>query len=264
MTAIPEPGSSAPSGGDERASGRLETLGRHAGRLVHDLNNLLGVVRGNLDLLTGMGLPAPQQELADTALRAAGLAEQMVKQYLYFLRRGQPRRQLVQLNDPVQEVLRLMPSVVKRAINVQVRLDPELPAILGDPSQMTQMLLNLCLNAADAMPQGGQLEVRTEPAAVPAELAASHEHPPGRHVAVHVRDTGQGMTPEVKARIFEPFFTTKSAQQGTGLGLAIVADIVGQHGGWIDCRSTPGAGTQMSVYLPAAVVEPAAGSGNGG
>ena len=157
------------------------------------------------------------------------------------------------LNKAVADAVGLLRRTIDPRVVIEVHAAPDAGPVLADATQMHQLLLNLCLNARDAMPDGGRLTVST--ANTPVDPAAATRHldaRPGEYVRLRVADNGHGMTEAVRARMFEPFFTTKEVGKGTGLGLAMVFAVVKRHGGWIDCVSEPGAGTQFDVYLPLA------------
>jgi PAS domain S-box-containing protein len=235
-----------------RHAQKMEAVGQLAGGLAHDFNNLLTAMLGNLSLLlSGLAEGDPNREFAAGAERAAHRAANLTGQLLGFSRRTVLRPRPWCLNATVDEVLAILRRTLDPRIELEVRPAAELGTVEADPGQMTQVLLNLCLNARDAMPDGGRLTIET--ADVTIEDARGRQYlgaGPGRFVRLRVGDTGGGMPAEVRDRIFEPFFTTKGPGRGTGLGLAMVFGIVRQHSGWVECASEVGRGTRFDVYLP--------------
>lgn len=232
---------------------RFESIGRLAGGIAHDVNNALGVILGWAQL--GYD-EAPENSPIRTKLQAIRQQAQstagMTKQLLAFARRQvlQPRN--LNLNDFVSQAKTLLRSVIGNQIEFDILLSSSLPVVRADPTQIEQVLMNLCLNARDAMPQGGRLAVKTEEATISEEFCRIHSYGvPGRYVLLAVSDTGMGMERATLERIFEPFFTTKELGKGTGLGLATVYGIVKQHGGFVNVYSEPNQGTTFRVYLPA-------------
>jgi PAS domain S-box-containing protein len=239
---------------------KMEAVGRLAGGIAHDFNNLLTGILGNVALLLA-GLPGddPRHEMLGTVDKLGWRAAELVRQLLGFSRRAPFRPRPVSLQHEAEEVLNLLRRVLDPRITVEGRFASDLWAASADPTQISQVLMNLCLNARDAMPEGGRLTV--EVANVVLDDPTSRLQlgsRPGQFVRLRVDDTGHGMTPETLARLFEPFFTTKPLGKGTGLGLAMVFGIVQQHQGWIDCHSVPGKGTRFDIYLPTCASEPAA------
>jgi PAS domain S-box-containing protein len=237
-----------------RQAQKMEAVGQLAGGVAHDFNNLLTAILGNLSLiLGGLGPGDPRREMGEAAEKAALRAATLTGQLLGFSRQALIRPQPTNLNTTVDEVLRLLRRTIDPRIVLTAELAPDLGTVLTDPNQMNQVVMNLCLNARDAMLDGGRLLLETVNVAVDADYARLHlDARPGAWVRLSVSDTGHGMTPEVRARIFEPFFTTKGPGKGTGLGLAMVFGIVKQHQGWVECTSVAGQGTRFDVYLPRA------------
>jgi PAS domain S-box-containing protein len=239
---------------------KMQAVGQLAGGIAHDFNNLLTVVLGNTSLiLSELSPQAPERELLEAAERAALRAAEVTRQLLGFSRRALLRPRPTDLNAVVADAFRLFCRTIDPRIVTEVTVIPDLWRVQSDPGQMGQVLLNLCLNARDAMPEGGRLTVETANVVVgEAEGRRRLEARPGRFVRLRVTDTGCGMTEEVRARIFEPFFTTKGPGTGTGLGLAMVFGIVQQHQGWVECASEVGRGTRFDVFLPRSEHQPAA------
>ncbi|MBX9624737.1 MAG: PAS domain S-box protein, partial [Gemmataceae bacterium] len=241
-----------------REAQKLEAVGRLAGGIAHDFNNLLTVVLGNLELVRSGADPAEVPDLLAGADRAARHAADLTRQMLGFARRRPVRTEAVDLNGLARDALALIRRSIDPRIAVDFRPDPALAPLTADPVQVQQVLMNLCLNARDAMPDGGTLTVQTsasggrEPPDGGEDQGAHAPRSPGTGYArLSVADTGVGMSAEVRAKVFEPFFTTKDVGKGTGLGLAVVYGVARAHGGWVECHSEPGQGTRFDVYLPA-------------
>jgi two-component system, cell cycle sensor histidine kinase and response regulator CckA len=240
-------------------SQRLESLGQLAGGVAHDFNNLLAVML-NYTAFVGEQVsrvaeadPEWNAVSADIAqiMRAGARATELTHQLLAFGRREVVRPQVLRINTVVSEVEQLLRRTLGEHIRLHTRLAPDLWPVLVDPGQLEQVLVNLAVNARDAMPDGGTLTVDTDNVEIDAETAdASPRLEPGRHVRLTVRDTGTGMPREVLERVFEPFFTTKRKGEGSGLGLATVYGIITQAGGRAEIQSTPGAGTTFTALLP--------------
>jgi two-component system cell cycle sensor histidine kinase/response regulator CckA len=230
---------------------RLESVGRLAGGVAHDFNNLLTVINGYSDMLLG---EAPSGRLREglTEIRAAGeRAAGLTQQLLAFSRRQIVQPTVVNLNVVVEDIRKMLRRLIREDIEVVSKLSPDLGNVMADPGQLQQVIMNLAVNARDAMPGGGTLVVETANVTFDDAYVSEHSDTrPGRHVMLAVSDTGCGMTPEVKKRLFEPFFTTKPTGTGTGLGLATVYGMVKQSGGWIWVYSEPGRGSTFKVYFP--------------
>jgi two-component system, cell cycle sensor histidine kinase and response regulator CckA len=237
-----------------REAQKLEAVGQLAGGVAHDFNNLLQVVIGYLSLVSEQLKPGqwPRREV-EQALTASSHAASLVKQLLAFSRRQMMRPAPVSLSEVVESMSELLQRVCGEHIELRTEFAPDTPPVFADPVQIEQVLLNLCTNARDAMPDGGVLTLRTDGAAVSKESASTNSGAKeGRYGRVSVKDTGMGIAPETLPRIFEPFFTTKEIGRGTGLGLSSVYGIVRQHGGFIRVTSEPGAGAEFEIYLPVA------------
>jgi two-component system cell cycle sensor histidine kinase/response regulator CckA len=244
-------------------SQRLESLGQLAGGVAHDFNNLLGVISNYSAFvaeevarqLPGEGGAAIRDDIGQihqAAEQAAGLTHQL----LAFARQEMIRPCLLNLNDVVRGIEQLLIRTLGEHIELITDLAACLPAVLADPGQTEQVLVNLAVNARDAMPQGGELVIRTASASIDV-IAGGGELPPGQYVALKVSDTGTGMPKDVVDRVFEPFFTTKPKGEGTGLGLATVYGIITQAGGSVRIYSEPGIGTSLTVLLPVSEQDPA-------
>jgi signal transduction histidine kinase/ActR/RegA family two-component response regulator len=234
---------------------KMEALGRLAGGVAHDFNNLLTVIKGHSELLIDRMKPADifygsTQQIMRTADRAASLTRQL----LAFSRMQVLQPRILDLNTLVADMSKLLRRLVREDIEFSFRLGDSLGRVKADPGQIEQVLLNLSVNASDAMPQGGKLTIETKKLKVDAPYAQARPPlRPGQYVQLVVTDTGHGMDATTKSRIFEPFFTTKESGKGTGLGLATVYGVVRQSGGFIWVESSPGNGARFEIYLPRAV-----------
>ncbi len=240
------------------AAQRLDSIGRLAGGIAHDFNNLLSVVLSHASFALDMGEPVePVRRDVEEIVAAAERAAELTRQLLAFGRKQVLRPEELDLNALIQSQGRAWSRLLGDGIELELRLDERLGRVRLDPGQVEQVLLNLVVNARDAMPGGGRLIVESRDVDVDADFAARHLGvPPGPFVCVAVSDDGQGMDAATRARIFEPFFTTKRPGQGTGLGLATAFGIVKQSGGSIWCYSEPGRGTAFKLYFPRVPADP--------
>jgi signal transduction histidine kinase/ActR/RegA family two-component response regulator len=231
---------------------KLQTLGELAGGVAHDFNNLLGVVLMHLGYLSETeGLDEEAAASIEQAEVATRRAVDLSKRLLAFARGGGQRKEYTDINKLVAESMQIVLPALPTTIQVEEELTPGL-GVLGDPSQLSQIVLNLCLNSADAMPDGGTMTIRSELVVVSKDDPRRPQITPGKNVRISVTDTGVGMDGEAVSRMFEPFYTSKGGGKGTGLGLATVYRIVDDHWGHISVESEPGKGTKVQVYLPAA------------
>jgi two-component system cell cycle sensor histidine kinase/response regulator CckA len=232
---------------------RLETVGQLAGGIAHNYNNMLSAILGYADLLLAdLPLGDPRRHDVDEIRKAALRSAELTRQLLAFSRQQVLQPVELNLNEVVGGMERALRSAAGAGVMLRVGLDPALPAVVADRSQVEQVLLNLVLNARDAMPEGGELTVTTERLhlAAPDRSHRGVEIPAGTYAILNVRDSGVGMDAETRARAFEPFFTTKPPGVGTGLGLPTAYGIVKQSGGFIWVDSAPGHGTTVRIYLP--------------
>ncbi len=234
---------------------RMETLALLAGGVAHDFNNLLTVIINSLHFLSGSELSAQAREDVHDATEAADRARQVTQQLLAMGRRQALKPMPLDWASRLEELARLLRRVMPETVELSLDVAPGLPPVLVDGAQLDQVVMNLALNARDAMPQGGRLRLTLAPAVLDAKTAAPVRVRAGPAVCLTVSDTGHGMAPAVLEHIFEPFFTTKGAGVGTGLGLAIALGVVEQHGGLLECQSAPGQGTTFKVTLPVAPAE---------
>jgi two-component system, cell cycle sensor histidine kinase and response regulator CckA len=243
---------------------RLESLGQLAGGVAHDFNNLLAVILNYSAFITEeAGADSPDAGAiagdSEQITRAAIRGSELTRQLLAFARREVARPRVLDLNQVIGDVEQMLRRLLGEHVLLSTRLAAAVPAVKADPGQLEQVLVNLAVNARDAMPGGGTLVIDTAPVTVDDDYAAHHTGiEPGRHVRIRVSDTGEGMPADVIDRAFEPFYTTKPSGEGTGLGLATVYGIVTQAGGTVTLYSEPGMGTTVQILLP--VTEEEAGS----
>jgi len=233
-------------------SQKMEAVGRLAGGIAHDFNNILTIIKGYSQLsLSELKEDDPLRENVEGMQKAADRASDLIRKILAFSRRQVMEMRVLDLNGLLMELDKLLRRIIGEDIDLVTVLAEDLGRVKVDPGQIEQVILNLAVNAKDAMPNGGKLTIETANAELDEAYARSHiAVTPGPHVMLSVSDTGTGMPPEVKERIFEPFYTTKENGKGTGLGLSTVYGIVKQSGGNIWVYSEPGQGTTFKIYLP--------------
>ncbi len=244
-----------------RQAQKLESIGRLAGGVAHDFNNLLTVINGYGDLLLkSLRDPDPLRMYAGEIRTAGGRAASLTKQLLAFSRKQVIEPSIVDLNETIRQSAPMLQRLIGENIALETQLDDSVGCVMADPDQMHQVIMNLVVNARDAMPKGGRIEIRTSSAEfAPGESAAIAPNAiPGRYVLMTVTDAGHGIEEAIRQHIFEPFFTTKEEGEGTGLGLSTVYGIVRQSGGWIEVRSEVGAGASFLIYLPRVDASPLA------
>ncbi|MGC1483096.1 MAG: ATP-binding protein [Candidatus Acidiferrum sp.] len=235
-----------------RQAQKMDALGRLAGGVAHDFNNLLTVIRGHSELL--LDRIQPDNSLHNNSLqirKTADRAASLTRQLLAFSRMQVLQPKVLEVNDIIADLGKLLRRLVREDIEFSLRLGDSLSRFKADPGQFEQVLLNLTVNASDAMPLGGKLTIETQNVVVDESYARKlPSAEPGSYILVSVTDTGHGMDDATKARVFEPFFTTKEPGKGTGLGLATVYGVVKQSGGYISLDSEPGKGTRFELYFP--------------
>jgi two-component system, cell cycle sensor histidine kinase and response regulator CckA len=234
-------------------SQRMDSIGALAGGIAHDLNNALAPVLMSVELLKNSSDPADRDRFLDIIAASAQRGTGMVKQILRFVRGSASKEEPVELDQLIGEMTKIARDTFPKSISIRTTsAAKQLWKTRGDVTELHQVLLNLCVNARDAMPNGGRLTLAAENVRLGRQQLPSHAAcPPGAYIRLSVTDTGTGIPPEVLERIFEPFYTTKEPDKGTGLGLSTVAGIVRDHGGYIDVLTKVGSGTEFQVYLPA-------------
>lgn len=236
-----------------RQAQKMEVIGRMAAGIAHEFNNVLTVIQGNTGLLQSVNSSKlDRNALLNQIMQASQRAASFTKQLLAFSRKQVLQTRLLNLSQTVQNTRKMLARLLGEKYEVHVHTLDGLPSVLADEGSIEQVLINLALNARDAMPNGGRIEIATGYVEVDEATAeASSEARPGRFVQLRVTDNGCGMEPQVLARIFDPFFTTKEVGKGTGLGLSTIHGIVKQHEGWIEVSSEVGRGSQFRIHLPA-------------
>jgi PAS domain S-box-containing protein len=235
-----------------RMAQKMEAVGRLSGGIAHDFNNLLGVIIGYIQVMKRNLIPGqPSYEYAEEIEKAGQRAVALTRQLLAFSRQQVLEPVVLNLNTLVSEMEKMLPRLIGEDIQLSLILDPVIGQVKADPGQIEQVVMNLAINARDAMPDGGKLTIQTANAEL--DAAFQREHPgsiKGQYVMLAVTDTGTGMDPETQAQIFEPFFTTKGRDKGTGLGLATVYGVVKQSNGYVTVDSEKGKGALFKIYLP--------------
>jgi len=235
-----------------RQAQKMEAVGVLAGGVAHDFNNLLGIIIGNVSMAEMAGVSEKDRAHALKEIsKASDRAANLTRQLLAFSRKSVMQLQTVNLNDVVSSMAKMLQRIIGEDITLQTQLLPGIPLVQADPSMLDQVLLNLAVNARDAMPHGGQIAIALQDVSIDEATATRHyQGRSGDFIRLSVEDTGTGIAPEILGRIFEPFFTTKDVGKGSGLGLATVRGILEQHHGWVDVESKIGKGTVFHVYLP--------------
>jgi two-component system cell cycle sensor histidine kinase/response regulator CckA len=239
-------------------SQKMKSIGTLAGGVAHDFNNLLTGILGHASSLLRAIPPAHPHYRAIRAIdNSAQRAAELTQSLLAFSRRTETRMQLLRINDVVRASLRLLGHTLPKHIEIKAEMGPSLPTIRGDAMQLEQVVVNLCLNARDAMQEGGTLRLATRTSDIGDKpLPSGVESPDGQFVVLTVEDTGYGMSTETRERIFEPFYTTKDPGEGTGLGLSLAYGILRSHSGFIEVTSAPGEGARFDLYFPAVGARP--------
>jgi two-component system cell cycle sensor histidine kinase/response regulator CckA len=243
-------------------SQKMESIGQLAGGVAHDFNNILAIIQMQSELLKDQAdLTSEQCEFADEILDSVRRASALTRQLLLFSRREVLQPRMLDLNESVGSTTRMLQRILGETIQMEIKLSPRPVLVHADPGMIDQVLMNLSVNARDAMPEGGRLIIETSEAELDELAVAQTLHArPGSFVCLSVTDSGSGIAPEILPKIFEPFFTTKGVGKGTGLGLATVFGIVQQHQGWVNVYSEVGHGTTFRIYLPRLVKKTASKS----
>ncbi|UQA60301.1 hybrid sensor histidine kinase/response regulator [Polyangium aurulentum] len=240
---------------------KMEAIGRLAGGVAHDFNNLLTAIKASADFLREEVGPRGNADILEIE-RACGRATELTRRLLALGRRQVLEQHVLDMNAVVGDMERMLSRVIGEGVALEVSLAPKLAACRADPAQLQQVILNLAMNARDAMPQGGRLVIRTDGAALDAQAAGVRGLSSGRYAVLSVIDNGVGMDEATRRRAFEPFYTTKEPGRGSGLGLSTVYGVVSQCGGSVEISSALGKGTTVKVYLPVVDVHPAPAEGH--
>jgi len=241
---------------------KMESVGRLAGGVAHDFNNMLSIILGYADLAREQGTPnAVIRQALDQIIAAGERSADLTRQLLAFARRQTAEPKVIDLNETIENILKMLRRLMGEHVALEWKPADDLGKVRIDPTQVDQIVANLCVNARDAMEGGGRIVLETGERLLDDERCAENPNLlPGRYLMVAVNDDGTGMTPEVRTKIFEPYFSTKEEGKGTGLGLSTVYGIVHQNNGCIDVESAPGEGTTITVYLPRYDAEAVEGS----
>lgn len=236
-----------------RQAQKMEAIGTLAGGIAHDFNNLLQAILGYTQILTiEKEADDPERSKLEQIEKSAMRASELTQQLLTFSRKVESKLRPVDLNLEVKQVQKLLKRTIPKMINIELHLEKDLHVVNADPAQVEQVMMNLAVNARDAMPEEGNLLIETENIFLDEQYCRAHPGAvPGQYVCLSITDTGHGMDRETLDHIFEPFYTTKEVGKGTGLGLSMVYGIVKSHRGYIMCYSEPGIGTTFKIYLPA-------------
>jgi CheY-like chemotaxis protein len=230
----------------------MESIGTLAGGIAHDLNNVLSPILMAIDMLQLKATDETTRKWLEVLRTNAQRGGNMVRQVLSFARGVEGERVALQPKHLIKEIVKILREMLPKSVEISYFLPDDLWIISADATQMHQVLMNLCVNARDAMPSGGSISIKAENINVDENYARMHiEAKAGQFVAITVADSGTGMPPEIQSRIFEPFFTTKEMAKGTGLGLSTALTIVKSHGGFVNVYSEVGKGTQFAIYFPA-------------
>ncbi len=234
-------------------SQRLDAVGQLAAGVAHDFNNILTIIKGHAEVLLHHDPEMEQRRESSQIIEtAADRGAKLTQQLLTFSRRKAFRMESINLNDCIDDITKILRRTLGEHVDLDFKSRPGLPNVVGDSGMLSQVFINLAINARDAMPDGGTLEIETRNLVI--DAGEKRPHPDareGRFVSVEVRDNGEGISAEIVPRIFEPFFTTKEVGKGTGLGLAMVYGIIKEHEGWVEVDSGVGQGTRFTILLPA-------------
>jgi two-component system cell cycle sensor histidine kinase/response regulator CckA len=230
---------------------KMESIGTLAGGIAHDFNNILGIILGHMSLLERTRHDEDQfMESLGSISKAVERGASLVRQILTFARQSDTRFEPVSINSAIKELVKMLEETFPKTITLSLKLDKTIPIVSMDPTQLHQTLLNLCVNARDAMSGRGVLTIATQLAKRQTVAARFPQAKANHYVQVNVTDTGVGMDEKTKRRVFEPFFTTKEEGKGTGLGLAVVYGVLQAHDGFVDVESEPGAGATFQLFFP--------------
>ena len=241
-----------------RQAQKMEAVGQLAGGIAHDINNMLQIIRGYSEVASSKAESgSPIRSDLEKVMRAADGASSLTRQLLAFSRQEVIMPSPIDITQLIADLMKMLHRIIGEEIELSINSGEGINSVLGDPGMMEQVLVNLCVNARDAMPDGGLLTINTENFLADRDFCKVHSWAnPGNYVLISVSDSGHGMSAEIIEHIFEPFFTTKEAGKGTGLGLSMVYGIVNQHGGMVDVHSEMGVGTSFKIYMPVGESQP--------